>query len=50
MNEPWGSDGYSPLDTTLLDRHLGDLQTWRYAISEIHRRGMYILLDNTLAT
>ncbi|WEW59543.1 alpha 1,3-glucan synthase [Emydomyces testavorans] len=50
INEPWGSDGYSPVDTTLLDRHFGDIQTWRHAITEIHKRGMYILMDNTLAT
>ncbi|KAL4964121.1 alpha-1,3-glucan synthase Ags2 [Aspergillus stella-maris] len=50
MNQPWGSDGYSILDTTLLDQHFGNIQTWRNAISEIHRRGMYVLFDNTIAT
>ncbi|KAI1946355.1 Cell wall alpha-1,3-glucan synthase ags1 [Ophidiomyces ophidiicola] len=50
MNEPWGTDGYSPLDTTLLDRHFGDITMWRYAIGELHKRGMYIIMDNTLAT
>ncbi|PGH11011.1 hypothetical protein AJ79_05162 [Helicocarpus griseus UAMH5409] len=50
MNQPWGADGYSALDTTLLDRHYGDIQTWRDAITEIHKRGMYVLMDNTLAT
>ncbi|GES61345.1 alpha-1,3-glucan synthase [Aspergillus terreus] len=50
MNQPWGSDGYSALDTTLLDQHFGTLETWRNAITEIHKRGMYVVLDNTIAT
>ncbi|KAE8351049.1 hypothetical protein BDV28DRAFT_162594 [Aspergillus coremiiformis] len=50
MNQPWGSDGYSVLDTTLLDQHYGTIQTWRDAITEIHKRGMYVLFDNTIAT
>jgi alpha-1,3-glucan synthase len=50
INQPWGSDGYSALDTTLLDQHFGNIQTWRDAISEIHRRGMYVVFDNTIAT
>ncbi|KAJ5666828.1 hypothetical protein N7462_011237 [Penicillium macrosclerotiorum] len=50
MNQPWGSDGYSALDTTLLDQHFGTLQTWRDAITEIHNRGMYVIFDNTVAT
>lgn len=50
MNQPWGSDGFSILDTTLLDQHFGTIQTWRYAIDEIHKRGIYVLFDNTLAT
>jgi alpha-1,3-glucan synthase len=50
MNQPWGADGYSILDTTLLDRHFGTIQTWRNAIEEIHKRKMYVLFDNTLAT
>ena len=50
MNQPWGSDGYSILDTTLLDQHYGTIQTWRDAITEIHKRGMYVLFDNTIAT
>lgn len=50
MNQPWGSDGYSALDTTLLDQHYGTIQTWRNAIDEIHKRGMYVLFDNTIAT
>ncbi|KAH8691393.1 alpha-1,3-glucan synthase Ags2 [Talaromyces proteolyticus] len=50
MNQPWGFDGYSALDTTLLDQHYGDLATWRSAITEIHKRGMYVIFDNTLAT
>jgi len=50
VNMPWGSDGYSPLDLTLLDRHLGNIDAWRSAIADIHRRGMYVMLDNTFAT
>ncbi|KAJ6136759.1 hypothetical protein N7497_012312 [Penicillium chrysogenum] len=50
MNQPWGSDGYSALDTTLLDQHFGTIQTWRAAITEIHNRGMYVIFDNTVAT
>ncbi|CAI7568578.1 unnamed protein product [Penicillium pancosmium] len=50
MNQPWGSDGYSALDTTLLDQHFGTLQNWRDAITEIHNRGMYVIFDNTVAT
>ncbi|CRG86853.1 alpha-1,3-glucan synthase [Talaromyces islandicus] len=50
MNQPWGFDGYSALDTTLLDQHYGDLAAWRSAVTEIHRRGMYVIIDNTLAT
>jgi len=50
INMPWGSDGYSPLDLTLLDPHHGTISAWRDAISEIHRRDMYVVLDNTFAT
>ncbi|CAG7920746.1 unnamed protein product [Penicillium olsonii] len=50
LNQPWGSDGYSVMDTTLLDFHYGTLETWRTAITEIHKRGMYVLFDNTIAT
>ncbi|KAL4883883.1 hypothetical protein BJY04DRAFT_226211 [Aspergillus karnatakaensis] len=50
MNLPWAYDGYSPVDTTLLDMHLGTLEEWRRAITEIHSRGMYVVVDNTLAT
>lgn len=50
INQPWGADGYSPLDLTLLDRHHGDIEEWRDLIAEIHRRDMYVLLDNTLGT
>lgn len=50
MNLPWGYDGYSPVDLTLLDQHLGTLQQWREVIDDIHARGMYVVLDNTFAT
>ena len=47
---PWSSDGFGPLDLTLLDYHHGMIEDWRALIDEIHRRGMYVLLDNTVAT
>lgn len=50
INMPWGADGYSPLDLTLLDRHHGTIEDWRNLISDIHSRGMYIVFDNTMAT
>ncbi|CRL31185.1 Glycosyl hydrolase, family 13, catalytic domain [Penicillium camemberti] len=50
MNLPWAYDGYSPVDTTLLDMHYGTLDDWRRTIDEIHKRNMYVLMDNTLAT
>lgn len=50
INMPWGSDGYSPLDLTLLDRHFGTIDAWREMISDMHSRGMYVLFDNTFAT
>ena len=50
MNQPWGADSYSPLDLTVLDQHFGTIDRWRAAITEIHKRGMYVLLDNTMAT
>lgn len=39
-----------PLDFTLLDRHFGNIDDWRAAVNEIHSRGMYVILDNTLST
>ncbi|KAL9609251.1 MAG: hypothetical protein Q9167_005970 [Letrouitia subvulpina] len=50
LNMPWSGDGYGPLDFTLLDRHHGAIQDWRELITEIHRRDMYVILDNTMAT
>lgn len=50
INMPWGADGYSILDHTLLDPHYGTIEGWRSAIDEIHARGMYVLFDNTFAT
>lgn len=47
---PWSSDGFGALDFTLLDHHHGNIQDWRDLIEEIHRRGMYVILDNTLGT
>ena len=50
INLPWAFDGYSPVDFTLLDYHWGTIETWRQAITAIHDRGMYIVMDNTMAT
>ncbi|KAF1984700.1 glycosyltransferase family 5 protein [Aulographum hederae CBS 113979] len=50
INQPWAADSYSPLDLTLLDFHFGNISAWRAAINEIHRRGMYVVLDNTVST
>jgi alpha-1,3-glucan synthase len=50
LNQPWTADSYSPLDFTILDHHFGTINDWRNVVNEIHRRGMYIILDNTFAT
>ena len=50
INVPWASDGYSPLDLTLLDHHFGTITEWQAAIAEVHKRGMYVVLDNTMST
>lgn len=44
------STGYSPTDLTLLDHHFGTIDDWRRMIDEVHGRGMYIVMDNTMAT
>lgn len=50
INLPWGADGYSPLDLTILDHHFGTIADWQEAIADIHRREMYVMLDNTMST
>lgn len=50
LNQPWASDGFGPLDFTVLDHHHGRIQDWRDLVTEIHRRGMYLILDNTVGT
>ncbi|KAF2804995.1 alpha-1,3-glucan synthase Ags2 [Mytilinidion resinicola] len=50
INLPWQADSYSPVDLTILDPHFGTIENWRRVIDEIHRRDMYVLLDNTMAT
>ncbi|RMZ77991.1 hypothetical protein DV737_g4093, partial [Chaetothyriales sp. CBS 132003] len=50
LNMPWECDGYGPLDFTLLDKHHGDIQAWRSLITEIHKRDMYVVFDNTVST
>ena len=50
INLPWGSDGFSPLDFTLLDPHFATIAVWRECIAEMHSRGMYVIFDNTMGT
>ncbi|KAL8801671.1 MAG: hypothetical protein Q9182_004308 [Xanthomendoza sp. 2 TL-2023] len=50
INAPWGGDGFSPLDLTLLDPHLGTIRQGQDLIADMHARGMYIIVDNTMAT
>ncbi|KAF2795737.1 glycosyltransferase family 5 protein [Melanomma pulvis-pyrius CBS 109.77] len=50
INMPWSSDGFGALDFTLLDHHHGVIDDWRALITEMHQRGMYVILDNTLGT
>lgn len=50
INAPWGADAFSPLDLTLLDPHLGTIKQWQDLIEDMHNRGMYIIVDNTMAT
>ncbi|BFZ58455.1 Cell wall alpha-1,3-glucan synthase ags1 [Savitreella phatthalungensis] len=50
LNQPYQADQYSPLDYTILDHHQGTIDEWRTVITEMHRRGMYIMLDMTVAT
>ena len=42
--------GYSAIDFTLLDPHFGKIQQWIDLIDEMHRRGMYIIMDFTVGT
>lgn len=42
VNMPWGADGYSPLDFTLLDPHYGTVQEWRDTIDLLHDNGMQV--------
>ncbi|KAL2146355.1 hypothetical protein VTI28DRAFT_4380 [Corynascus sepedonium] len=50
VNLPWGADSYSPIDLTTLDQHFGTIQLWQQVIDEIHARGMWVVMDNTMAT
>ncbi|KAM0746951.1 hypothetical protein T439DRAFT_383591 [Meredithblackwellia eburnea MCA 4105] len=50
INLPWGYDGYSPLDFTILDPHFGTIDDWRTVVDQVHQRGMYIMLDFTIST
>ncbi|WVQ94915.1 hypothetical protein IAU59_002001 [Kwoniella sp. CBS 9459] len=50
VNMPWQADGYSAIDFSLLDPHYGTMQQWVDLIDEMHRRGMYMILDFTVGT
>lgn len=50
INQPWQSDGYSPLDLTLLDHHHGKIEDWRNLVTAIHERDMFVVMENTMAT
>ncbi|KAF1980071.1 hypothetical protein BU23DRAFT_585904 [Bimuria novae-zelandiae CBS 107.79] len=50
INMPWSNDGFGALDFTLLDHHHGKIEDWRALIAEMHRRGMYAIMENTLGT
>ncbi|EEB07932.1 alpha-1,3-glucan synthase Mok12 [Schizosaccharomyces japonicus yFS275] len=50
QNLPWAPDGYSPLDFTLLDKHTGTIQDWQDAITKLHERGFYLIIDLTVST
>ena len=42
--------GYSPLDLTTLDPHVGQRDEWRSLIDAVHARDMYYVVDFTVAT
>lgn len=44
------TDSLQPLDLTLLDKHFGDIKQWQNTVDEIHKRGMYVILDHTFST
>jgi alpha-1,3-glucan synthase len=41
---------FQPIDLTFLDMHYGTVQEWQQAIDEIHARGMWVVVDNTMGT
>lgn len=50
LNMPWSTDSFSPIDHTILDHHFGTIDDVRRMTQAIHDRGMYVLLENTMAT
>lgn len=50
LNQPWGTDGFSPYDLTILDHHHGTLSEIRAAIQKIHDKGIWVIIENTFAT
>ncbi|KAI9206635.1 glycoside hydrolase family 13 and glycosyltransferase family 5 domain-containing protein [Polychytrium aggregatum] len=49
-NMPWDYHGYNPLDSTLLDEHFGSVSDWRAMVAAAHQRGIYVVIDVTVAT
>lgn len=50
LNRPWGTDGFSPYDLSILDHHHGTLSEARDAIQKIHEKGIWVIVENTFAT
>ena len=50
INRPWEMDSFSPYDLTILDHHFGNVTQVRDAISKIHEKGIWVVMENTFAT
>jgi alpha-1,3-glucan synthase len=50
LNLPWDSHYYNPYDFTQVDAHLGTLAEYRSFVNAAHARGMYVMIDLTIAT
>ncbi|MBI5624211.1 MAG: hypothetical protein HY924_10560 [Elusimicrobia bacterium] len=45
VNAPDGYHGYSPLHFMGIDPHLGTMEDFKTLVSELHKRGMYLIFD-----
>lgn len=45
VNAPDGYHGYSPLHFMGIDPHLGTMADFKLLVSELHKRGMYLIFD-----